>query len=135
MHTRLSRDVTEMAVALVMVEVRERALEFAGRPVGASDLRQLEICAAIQLRRPANVIADEEIEFAVVVVIDPGSACAPAVGRAPDAGSLRHVTELAVTFISEEVISSNASNEDIHQPVVVVIADGNAHPVETDIQA
>src|SRR5262245_61371804 len=114
-----------MAVALIMVKVWKIALEFARRPISASNLRQLEVGAAVQIGRPADIIADEQIELAIIVIIEPGSACAPTVAGAADSGSLGDVTKLAVPFISEQMVSSNACDENIHQAVVIKIACSN----------
>src|SRR5262249_12797943 len=124
-----------MAVALVMIKIWKSALEFSRRPVGTSNLRQLEIGAAIQLGRPADVVTNEQIELSVVVIIDPGSAGTPAVACSAHSGGLGHVAKLSAPFVAEQPISANTRNENIHQAVVIVIAYGDAHPIKAYIQA
>ena len=52
----------------------------------------------IMLRRPLHVISDDQIEFAIVVIVDPGGAGAELV-RAPEACRFRHVGERSIAVV------------------------------------
>src|SRR2546423_9119054 len=124
-----------MTVAFVVIEIRERPLKLARRTVSAAKLRQFEIGAAIQLLRPADVIADEQVKLAVIVIIDPRSAGAPAVRRSPYSCYFSDLAKFAVAFVVEQVIAADARHEKVGQSVVIVITHGNAHAVHGNIQS
>ena len=62
------------------------AFEGARRTVGAAESDEAEVLLQVDRSRPADVVADEEIEVAVAVVVEPGRARAPLVGVSADAG-------------------------------------------------
>src|ERR1043165_3840553 len=111
LNARFRGHVAEPAVAFGMIEVRESALELARRSIGSADLRQLEAGAAIQLRGPTDIIAHEQVEFAVAVKINPRGTRAPSVRRAANPGGLCYLAELSPPFIMEEMIPANAGDE------------------------
>ena len=80
--------------------------------------------------RPVDVVGDEEIELAVVVVVEPhGAGGKSGIG---DAGFGGHIGKLAVAQIAEEMIRSEGGDVDVVVAVVVVVADGAAQPVHFD---
>ena len=80
------------------------------------------VCFGIEL----DVVADEKIEMAVAIVVDPGTARAPARFFAIQAGFFRHVGETAVAIVVKQNIVAPEAAEKIVPAVVVVIADANA---------
>ena len=67
-----------MAVALVVIQVGERPFEIHRRAVGASNSGQRVVHGQVDFPRPFDVIANEQIEPAIVIVIDESRAGAPA---------------------------------------------------------
>jgi len=118
-----------------VIQVRKNTLEIAGRPVSPADIGEFERGGEVHLGRPVDVIADEQVQLSVVIVIDPGGAGAPAIWPAARASFGGGLPESAVALVPEEMVSSHRGDEEIHQAVVVVIARGNAHAVETEVQA
>ena len=70
-------DVGELAVAVVVVEIGQGPLEVLRPAVRAAAAGELEVLAFVELARPADVVADEQVEVAVVVVVEPAAAGAP----------------------------------------------------------
>src|SRR5882724_12466734 len=79
------RNICEMTTAIVVVQIGENAIEIARRAVSAADIGQLKRGGLIQLSRPTDVVADEQIQLSVIVVIDPRGAGAPSIRSADDA--------------------------------------------------
>src|SRR5438874_11857799 len=79
-------------------------------------------------------MADEQVQQAVVVVIQPCRAGAPVVGRTADTGLRGHVFESSVPIVVEQMIAADAGYDQVLESVVVVVADRNAHAVETHVE-
>src|SRR5436190_2073593 len=73
-----------------------------------------------------RVIGDEEIQPAVIVIIEPNGAGAPAGCGYP--GFLGYVLERPVVVIFVENAFPICSNENVWPAVVVVVAHGGSHP-------
>ncbi len=73
-----------------------------------------------------DVVRDEEVDEAVVVVVAEGSAGGPSVIDAKASG-LRDVGEGAVTVIAVKNDATETGDEEVGPSVVIVIADGDAH--------
>src|SRR5262249_42857340 len=81
----------------------------------------------IVLEGPVEIPADEQIELAVIVVVEKSGAGTPSGG-----GHSRldcHVLECAVAPIPIEDITTVCRQIEIRKSVVVVVTDGDAHPV------
>ena len=97
-------------------------------------LLAVETAEDVVLRRPLDVVADEQVEQAVAVEIEPerrGAERRPA-GEAARSG---HVEERALAGVPEQPVLSDAGDEQVGIAVVVEVADGGAHSVELDIEA
>src|SRR3954468_24715422 len=70
--------------------------------------------------------AEEEIELAIVIVIEPYGAGGPT--RGEEAGLAGDVGEGAVAVIAVEDAIAVGGDEDIGPTVVIVVTDGHAHP-------
>ena len=123
-----------MAAAVVVVEIRICSREIIWLAIGARSAVDFVAHFRIDFLRPPHVIADEQIQPAVVVVIQPRRAGAPIIGRAAHAGARRHFPELSLPVVVKEVIAAHRRDEHVVQAVVVVIADGHTHAVETRVQ-
>jgi len=73
-----------------------------------------------------DVIGDEEIEFAVAIVVNEGATAVPAVAVCCDAGFFGDFGEGAVAVIVIETILAEVADEEIVEAVVVVIAEAAA---------
>src|ERR1043166_6414456 len=122
-----------MAITVIMVEVRETAAEIAGWPVGTSNVRQNETGGAVDFRGPADVIANEKVQLSIIVVINPGGARAP-IFRPGNSCGLRHFTKPSFAFIMKKIVSPHRGNEYVGHAIIVVITNGNAHPITTYVQ-
>src|SRR5581483_10764017 len=67
-----------------------------------------------------QVIGYEQVEAAIVVIIEPPAGDGP--GAAPDAGLLCDIFEFAVAQVAVEMVGSYACNEQVHMSVVVEIS-------------
>src|SRR3989442_1093317 len=97
-------------------------------------VRAVEAAKNIVLGRPAHIIADEKIKQAVAVVIKPQSRSAEAL-MSEEAAGTRGVHKSSFAGVAKEPALADASDEDVGEAIVVVIADGHAHSVELDIEA
>ena len=75
-----------------------------------------------------DVIRDEKIDVPVAVVVDESAACVPALAVSSHAGFFANVGEGAVPVVVVENIFSEVGDEEIVEPVVVVVADAHALP-------
>src|SRR5207248_1781290 len=82
-----------------------------------------------------GVIGYNQIELTVVVVINPRGAGAPVVGGARDTGWSGYVLEFSGADVSEQMIAAHRCDKHVAQSIVVVVADGDAHAVKTDVEA
>jgi hypothetical protein len=87
---------------------------------------------AVDLGRPLEVVADEEVEVAVAVGVEEGGAGAPGShlgGLAGDACLLGHVLEVAPA-VAEEAVGAYGGEVEVDPAVAVVVGGGHAHAVE-----
>ena len=123
-HAGLFADVGESAVAVVAVEQVLAALE-ARRP--ARDLDALVGAVRVFGQRrglyiEVDVVADEEIEVAVFVVVEKRAARVPAQAILQQASLLCHFGKSAVAVVAEERVLAVVADEQIVPAVVVVVA-------------
>ena len=84
-------------------------------------------------RRPLHVVANEEIEQAVAIVVEPEGGRAEALAFA-EPGGVGHIHECSFAGVAEKAILSDAGDENVGKSVVVVVADGHAHAVHFDVE-
>src|SRR5882672_8908295 len=125
---RLHRYVCECTVAVVVEEQAARrwintrnAVKTFARALISAEL----VLRFIELDEPAN----EQIEFAIVVIVKPDGTGRPT--RRGKARFFSHVGERSVTVVAIENISAVLSHIKIGQTVAVVISDRDAHAVAT----
>jgi hypothetical protein len=133
LHAGRGRDIGEFSAAVVAIEVRKRPFERIGAAVGPQRSVERAVKRAIDVGRPADVIADEQVEVGVVVVIQPAAARAPFVFRPGHAGRIGHIFEFAA-IVSEQRVRTDAGNEQIDPSVVIEIADCRPLAVKRHIQ-
>src|SRR5262245_27760023 len=118
------RHVGEGAVAVVAVQEVRRPLENAGDAVEA--FPKLVVAAEhFARRRILDEAAEEQIELAVVVVVEPDRTRRPA--RRRDSSFGRDVAERPVAVVLVESAPAVRRHEDVWISVVVVIPDRTAH--------
>ena len=124
------RHVGEGAVAVV-AEERVRQALVAVRVAVVGRLRP--VAHGLRRRVPHAVVGDEQVEVAVLVVVEEGGGHRPqrpVVGVAlREAGAPGHVLERAVAAVAVEQVLAQAGDEEVGVPVVVVVARGRAELV------
>ena len=120
------RYVGERAVAVVAIEDVGQSLEVVGVTVSAIPRLGFPT-VSIGTKGPVHVARDEEVEPAVVVVVQESGAGAP-LSRS-HSGDFRHVDERAVPVVTIERVSAVVGDVDVCEAVVVVVADRDAHAV------
>ncbi len=124
------------AVAVVAVEVGERALIVERRAVGAADAGEPVVELEVDRARPAHVVADEEVEVAVAVVVEERARRRPLLLVAADAGRRGDVGEArAGVLVAQQLVGADRGDEQVDVAVVVVVAGGDARAVEREIDA
>ena len=121
-------DVGEDA-AVVAQERAERAVERGRRPIGPAEPGELKALDLVDLGRPGDVVADEEIEIAVIVDVEEGRAGQPAVGPL-GVGRGGDVVEVPLAVVAKQVAAADRRDVEIRVAVVVIIAHGHALAVE-----
>ena len=123
-------DVGESAVAVVLVEDVGQAVEVVGGAVGG-DLVDAALGGGFEV--VVEVVDDQEVEQAIVVVIEPAGGDAPGFadgGDVPgDMGLDGDVGEGAVAIVVEELVVIDAGDVEVDESVVVVVSGGDAHGV------
>jgi hypothetical protein len=125
-------DVFKSSVAAIVPEANGSALVGFRRAIGFTFA--VERAVQIFFRGPLHVIANDEIEFAVFIKIDPGSAGAEFL-RTVEAGFLRDIGEGTVAVVMEEVALAVRCNKEIVEAVVVKITHGGSHTKNIDVEA
>ena len=123
-HAGLCADVGESAITVVAIEQVLAALQARWT---ARDLDALvgAICVFGQrsgLYIEVDVVADEEVEVAVFVVVEKCAAGVPAQAILEQASLLGYVGKSAVAVVAEERILAVVADEEIVPAVVVVVA-------------
>ncbi len=95
---------------------------------------QAEVLLEVDVPRPLHVAADEQIEVAVVLGVEPRGARAPLVGAAAHPGRRGHVVESAADVL-EQGVAADRGYEQVDPAVVVVVAGGQAHPIGVEGEA
>src|SRR5438034_10454586 len=108
-----------------------------------------DVLAAVQTRRPAgdhyafiktrsrlrnwsrsqikiDVVGDEQIEFAVAIVVDKRAASVPTLAVPAHAGFVGHIGERAIAVIVVKHVLAKIGDEEIFEAVVVVVTNANA---------
>ena len=73
-----------------------------------------------------HVVGDGEVQLAVAVVIDKGTAGAPLLSCSGDAGLVCYLFEGAIALVVEESVLAVAGDVDVVVSVVVIISDADA---------
>src|SRR5690606_18602421 len=117
-------DVFETPVSEVAEQSRKSSFEALRSSVGRLvDVPQTEVACEIFLARPLNVIAHEQVESSIVVVIEPSATRAPVVAFARDTRFAGHIDE-PTAVVAEQAVGADRRKIDIGVTVVVVVADG-----------
>ena len=82
-----------------------------------------------------QVIRDEQVQFAVAIVVDQGAAGAPAGSLPAQTGLLRDVGEGAVAVVAVQDVLSPVGDEQIVKAVVIVVADARPPTPSRSAQA
>src|SRR5437667_10272577 len=108
-----------------------------------------DVLAAVQTRRPAgdhyaliktrsrlrnrsrrqveiDVVRDEQIEFAVAIVVDKRTAGVPAFAVPAHARFVSYIRERAITIVVIKNVLAEIADEEIFEAVVVVVTNANA---------
>ena len=119
--------------AVVAQQGAERAGERGRRAVGPPQAGELEALDLVDLGGPGDVVADEQVEVAVVVDVEERRAGEPAVG-ALGVGGLGDVVEVPLAVVAEQVAAADGRDVEVGVAVVVVVAHGHALAVEGLVQ-
>ncbi len=128
----LRGDVLERAVAAIAEEPGGRAAIRFRRAIRL--LLAVHAAMDVGLGRPAHVVADEQIQPAIAVVVEPQ-------GRGAEAGAIAKacprgdVHEGALAAVAKQAVLANRRDQQILPAVVVEVRDGHAHPVKVRREA
>ena len=97
-------------------------------------LLAVEAAEDVVLGRPLHVVADEQIEQAVAIEVQPHRRRAEGHASVQTAG-FRRVHERALAGVAEQPVLADAGDKHVGEAVVVEVADGDAHAVQLDVEA
>ena len=120
---RLLGRVFKLAIAEIVPKPCARAFIRLGRAVRL--VGAVEGAEQISLNRPLHIIRDYQVEFAVAIVIHPGSAGGKFI-RPPQAGGLGYIGKRAVAIVVKQMALTERGDKYIVITIVVVISDRNA---------
>ena len=118
-----------------MVKARQRSLEIVRLTVGARAAVDFVAHFRVNFPGPLDVVAHEQIELSVIVVIQPGRTGAPVVGRTAHACLQGRLPEFPVAFVVKKMIAPDRGDEYVVQSIVVVVANRNTHAVKTHVES
>ncbi len=84
--------------------------------------------------RPVHIIADEKIEMAVAIIIEPKSGRAEGRAAGEPAG-FGDIAKCAFTCVQEQAILPDAGDQDVRESIVVVISASDSHAVKFDVES
>ncbi len=90
--------------------------------------------APVDLGRPGEVVADEQVQVAVAVGVEEGGAGRPVLVGPRHSGRRRHVLEAAAPIV-EQVVRSDGGDVEVGPAVAVVVAHRHALPVDREVEA
>jgi hypothetical protein len=88
----------------------------------------------VVFERPLDVVADEEVQAAVAVEVQPHGRSTEADAAIETAGA-RRVHERAAAGVVKQPVLAHAGHEHVGEAVVVVVADGHAQAVHLHVEA
>src|SRR5216684_2863042 len=97
-------------------------------------MRTIDDAEYIVVGGKADVIAHEQIQQAVTVIIKPQRGSAEALAPEETART-RGIDESSFAGVAEKPALPHASDENVRKTIVVVIADGYTHSIHLDIEA
>ena len=125
-QTCLPTDVGESTVSVVAVQgVARVGLIVVGTAVISKPPRGNTV--QFMLRRPVDVVNDEKVEIAVIVIVDKSTAGSP--GGIPDSGCFSGVGKGSLAVILVEHVGSQVGHVQVDVAVIVIVAAGTAHAV------
>src|SRR5207302_489908 len=125
-YTGFGGDIGERAVAIVVIEDVRHAVVIVGMTVGA-ETGSLLSAIAIRLKGPVHISSNQQIEFAVIVVIEESSACAPS-SRA-HTRPLGDIGKRPIAIVVVERVAPIAGYVNVFEAVVVIVAYRDPHAV------
>ena len=88
----------------------------------------------VELRRPLDVVADQQVQKAVAVEIEPERGSAEALPPT-QSGFLGDVHEVSRSGVLKQAVLADGGNQDIGEAIVIEVRHGHAHAVHFDCQA
>ena len=97
-------------------------------------MRAIGAAEDIVLGRPAHIIANEKVQQSIPIIIKPQSGSAEAL-TPEQATRARGVHESTSAGVAKKSALPHASDENVGETIIIVIADGHAHAVDLDVEA
>src|SRR5579859_7925281 len=118
-----------MTVAIIVVEPAEFTLV----SIGATVFFGIPTTIEVGLWGPLDVVADEQIQLAIVVYIYPGRAGAPAPVAYPR--RIAHIHKTLAVIVMQQPVAADTGDIKVLIAVVVIVSHGHAHALHRDVQA
>ena len=133
-HPRFRGNIGKFPGSVVAPQPREGAGEVLRPAIGPPAPHEAEVLGTVDVTRPSDIIADQQIEVTIAVGIKPTTTCPPVgvIARHPRCG--RDIGKFAVTEIAEQPVGANGADEHVAAAVTVKIAHRNTGPIERDVE-
>ena len=126
--------ISESPRPVIAQKPREGAAEVLRAPVGPAATDEPKVLGAVDVARPGDVIAHEQIEIAVAVGIEPATTRPPIVLIPRHAGVSGDIGESPRAEIAKQSVGPDGTHEQIPPAVGIEIAHGDAGAVEGDVE-
>ena len=123
-------DIGERPVGLPVIEIAERSAERPRRSVRPLLAVEREELTQIGVAVPRDVIANEQVQPAVVVIIEEPARRPPRVVGPGHSRRFGDVRPPVVAVVAIQPVRTDGADEQIDVSVVVIISDGRPHPVD-----
>src|SRR6185437_5827814 len=118
-NARLFADVRESAIAIIAIQSRRLAIVIVGMAI-AAHARTVFAAPEIAIRRPVDVIRDDEIKMTIIIIVKPRGAGGPSASISYTR-ALRNVSESAVSVVVVQNAAAVSENKQIGKAIIVVI--------------
>src|ERR1041385_8205564 len=109
-----------MSAAIVMVKPWESAGKIHRGTVSAGSAVNFVADLGIDFARPLDIVADEQIELAVIVIIEERRGSAPVAGRAAHPRFGSDFAEFSLAFIVKQMTAAHCGHENVIESVIVI---------------
>src|ERR1700749_1850463 len=128
---KFRRNLCKVAISVVVIDERRNGRKHVRMTVSAETIAMLATPNVLKI--PLQITKHHQVQQAIGVEIDPGSARRPTAST--HASLLRHVGKRAVPIIVVKLVASVGRDVEVFVSIVIVVCDGSPHAVADTLQS